>query len=430
MGLRHNFAGSLSSEISSKKEYEQELNNYLNNELYKVKKVSNSVMDYFNDGNLFFLGSTIKDEILSYDLQAINYAYKDISELNNSLSYPYFCEDTMVFKNILGCQIYDSGKNPFSFWVDSLKSYKENFSKNALTSLLSEYLYTKNLKKRSLKSTINNYEFDIFHLNKNDQRNYALLIFNSIKNNSILIETIHELGEKNILNKKIYEQKNALYLVDKFNNIGGLITIFKNSLGDNLEVINTNYFEKELNSYINSEEFKLLNKLNGKELTELKTYIPILSFEYEINYINGIIKSLTGGLDSDSNVHYLSYLKKVDWSSFIEKMAKSIILKNKENTKTFEAYYPIEIRLSALRFFSDQLFSQNNWLLKAENDVRKFLHKNIKKYEIILKKIHNKKIHNKKNLNIEENYNFSYIYNLLQNENILLKKLNEIDNKN
>jgi len=108
LGLRHNFAGSLGSEVSVKDKNKIYLGYALQGVKPDQKIYTSSVMDYLTFSERVLTGVQEQTQILPYDRQMMEWGYLNKTIPNDS---PLFCTDTQLGK-FLDCLVTDSGKDP------------------------------------------------------------------------------------------------------------------------------------------------------------------------------------------------------------------------------------------------------------------------------------------------------------------------------
>ena len=131
LGLRHNLASSLMSNINLNERSEL-LKNYLshaNAPLGANKYLSESIMDVFSAADDALMGSQIRElsstdyahsplaTIYRYDREAIDYGYSDIPMKGDTP----FCSDNDI-KHYVDCQRWDSSNTPVLFAIDRINS--------------------------------------------------------------------------------------------------------------------------------------------------------------------------------------------------------------------------------------------------------------------------------------------------------------------
>jgi hypothetical protein len=119
LGLRHNFAGSLTTEMSVANRNEL-LKQYFAEGRSPVSQPSSSVMEYQRFNASVFSGDLMTREdtlALPYDIASIQKLYYG----DNSEETPVFCTDSHLGK-FLDCAQFDEGRSPFEWYADRLAS--------------------------------------------------------------------------------------------------------------------------------------------------------------------------------------------------------------------------------------------------------------------------------------------------------------------
>ena len=108
LGLRHNFAGSLGSEVSVENKNKVFIDYALRGTKPDSRIYSSSIMDYLSFTERVLTGYQELTQILPYDRLMMEWGY-----LNKPIPQqaPLFCTDTQLGK-YLDCLITDSGKDP------------------------------------------------------------------------------------------------------------------------------------------------------------------------------------------------------------------------------------------------------------------------------------------------------------------------------
>lgn len=115
LGLRHNFAGSSSSE-NTDAEIKEVIEQRQKGNLVADKSVVTTVMDYTDNIATLVSGAFIKENVLPYDKKAIEWAYKDVESTKTKGMY---CSDEHILdagsggRNIIGCERQDLYRNVF-----------------------------------------------------------------------------------------------------------------------------------------------------------------------------------------------------------------------------------------------------------------------------------------------------------------------------
>lgn len=115
LGLRHNFAGSLSTNYSLA-EREHLFNKYISNgEVDSDIHSSSSVMDYQEFEEAVFTGDKIERRTgaLAYDQKAIAALYR--GQKFDNLDIPLFCTDSHMMMGYVDCAVFDAGSSALAF---------------------------------------------------------------------------------------------------------------------------------------------------------------------------------------------------------------------------------------------------------------------------------------------------------------------------
>jgi hypothetical protein len=116
LGLRHNFAGSLGTEISGPKEAADLISAYLNDKTTTTPAPASTVMDYLTFREEILQGAAIgAKKTFAYDRAAITWAYAGKSLTPADLNTPYYCADQEgAALKTLGCETNDTGSRPLT----------------------------------------------------------------------------------------------------------------------------------------------------------------------------------------------------------------------------------------------------------------------------------------------------------------------------
>lgn len=115
LGLRHNFAGTSSSGVSDL-DIRNAVDRAIKGDNSKPVALSSTVMDYTTDGPTLVVGGYIKNNVLSYNKKAIDWAYADIESdkiKNSYCSDEHILEAGLGGREVLGCQRHDLYGNIF-----------------------------------------------------------------------------------------------------------------------------------------------------------------------------------------------------------------------------------------------------------------------------------------------------------------------------
>lgn len=139
LGLRHNFAGSSAVE-STDEQIAASLRKVEMDDRLDLTPVTSTVMDYTDNVSSIVTGHLIKSQAMSYDRDALAWAYHDAEPVALPNSY---CSDEHILevsssgdRKILGCERRDRHKNPFIAERESLREQAEDSVQKFLENLL------------------------------------------------------------------------------------------------------------------------------------------------------------------------------------------------------------------------------------------------------------------------------------------------------
>lgn len=130
LGLRHNFAGTLASNVSPK-ERNQAFDDYLLRQVVPTPGkflLTSSVMDYlsFADDTLVGAQIPLMKEALPYDREAIQWGYYG-KKLERNPKTKLFCTDRQV-PRYADCNRFDSGENAIAFHGDAIDQLMDSLA--------------------------------------------------------------------------------------------------------------------------------------------------------------------------------------------------------------------------------------------------------------------------------------------------------------
>lgn len=131
LGLRHNFAGSFTTNTSDL-DFLNVKKNYLKGDITGLAASSTTVMDYTKGIETGIDGAYIKNNVLPYDKAAIEWGYFDLD--TNVVKYKYCSDEHIILadaakKSVYGCDRFDGFNNIIA---GNLENEKENIENAAL----------------------------------------------------------------------------------------------------------------------------------------------------------------------------------------------------------------------------------------------------------------------------------------------------------
>lgn len=267
LGLRHNFAGNLKSNITPKN-YEQIRNDYLLNDSVPSDIIpASTVMDYTPGILASIIGSFIRksSDGLSYDKQAIEFGYTSIKA--DDMTIDVFCSDEVARskKTHVDCRLFDQFPNVIT---SKHYTFKKQYEILALK-LISKFDFLKNTtdtinvdeKLKKLRFTP---EKDVISFLKD-----GLLPFLETFDTKAKYIGIDYTYPKNlsIFDKDEIDQKNQDYIATSLKSIGGL----SEALFSDFKTLQTKSGDAivQATNKLQSKTFEILLKNYGEELSKL-----------------------------------------------------------------------------------------------------------------------------------------------------------------
>ncbi|MNK93442.1 hypothetical protein D3C87_1136030 [compost metagenome] len=130
LGLRHNFAGSYSAKVPTPTIYES-VKTYFRDLNHQGLETSTSIMDYVSGVDEILMAAKIKNQALSYDKMAMDWAYSEDDKALDEKISKYCTDDDIAIANsqglnIYGCERFDAGNNPLLRKYLDAKDEKNN----------------------------------------------------------------------------------------------------------------------------------------------------------------------------------------------------------------------------------------------------------------------------------------------------------------
>ncbi|MBF0298953.1 MAG: zinc-dependent metalloprotease [Oligoflexia bacterium] len=347
LGIKHNFAGNLFSNTTSKT-YLSIFDDYILNDNINIDniKISSTVMDYLSTSDTALLGALIRkqqNQGLAYDKWVINFGYLDLNQTpsEKELKELIFCGDSEQNDPFnVDCKISDRFANP----LENIKfNMQEQISELASTFIL-KFLYLKKSSTIDRMSAISHTSFSpiedavkIVNITNNFLNilsDKAKFYFDK-KENDFLSDFNDDFNDRENLRKNFLFE--GLENIDGFNSI-----IFDNFTPTTdstnkyrlpiIENIKQKIKEGIDNLYKSSctqKEFQKLNLL-------MESYINIL----ESDLLKLFITNFTKNLNSNSNYLFaISDSKISEFYKGLSKFSEAILFFKKQTTTGFQEYY-------------------------------------------------------------------------------------------
>ncbi len=210
LGLRHNFAGSLASNLSSSTS-QQAYENYLKNgQAPAYVTTTSSVMDYqvFEDSTMSGDIIARKERAFDYDLKVIRTLYDGKVYANSEV--PLFCTDSHT-EEFVDCNRFDSGASVFDFYFQQERKVRQRLPYTIMESYIAGKAFTK-------KRNVNELELSLgaFSPSPHDYAtqvfSYRSQLFNFIKEGKKVLKVRRSHDYINDLNEDdVAEEESAFF---------------------------------------------------------------------------------------------------------------------------------------------------------------------------------------------------------------------------
>ncbi len=140
LGLRHNFSGSSTTDLTDV-DFLNAKNNYRNGNTSGLVAPSTTVMDYTNGTESAMSGAYILHNVLPYDKAAIQWGY--LNQESNMEKYKYCSDEHITLadaakKTVYGCERFDSFNNVLQGNVDTEKRILANKASQVFKNIISD----------------------------------------------------------------------------------------------------------------------------------------------------------------------------------------------------------------------------------------------------------------------------------------------------
>ena len=413
LGLTHNFAGSVASELESAAAHQKAWREYIRNILNASAIVSSTVMDYFDIHDHLLLGAAVREKSLAYDRAVMQWAYTP-GELGDStpiakslagLEIPPFCSDLDAQAGtILGCAIRDSGRNPLDGYAQQMALDRKSLVHSIINAVISVVRAPHAADRRSVKDAILQLqpEFISAWLTENAQS-----IFMGINSFSTSMWIDRKFNGLNWLNQKSYLTETREFLTKELEQVQGLPGVLRTALGlDHSMRFEKGWLVQQFNDLFAASHFGkgvtwMGNHydLSEDEIHDLKTYLPQLAERFEEAYLRDTLLALTGRsplatqkIGPHESV-FSAILRPAEpgdptllespatdqWQEDLAHLAEQLILETDtavvagsadgDQISVPSAKFSIDVRLAAARLLNPKVFGKGNWAVETRNRV-------------------------------------------------------------
>lgn len=400
LGLRHNFAGTLSSELPDAATAREKFRDFLTNEHTEGAVISSSIMDYPTFRDRMLLAAAIKaKKTFAYDRAAFAWAYggKSLAELNA----PYYCADEEAGnKKFLGCDSTDTGAHPVAGFAAEFGRTRL-LSPDVIVEAITDAIRPSNPRdaKTVRQALAANHPDKISSAITSELNSVPLAGGPGVK----AVAVDQALQGANWTNGSEYAAQTRDYIAKEFEVAGGLPGILKTGLNlDENFHLKRGWLLAGVHERLDKPTFGSGKSPNGKpyqlspeEIRDAKAAVEKLAAAVETATLRDSILALTGippksiseeagkGTLSDYVLYpesiksYGPALPVEDWQTGIDAFAAQLINEadgEVEGTvggkpvKLPRAAFPIEVRVVATRFYSPRVFSRKEDWMKDQTE--------------------------------------------------------------
>lgn len=405
LGLRHNFAASLQSEIADAKSHTQIWQNYVGDETHTGACVGTSVMDYYNSEDSFLLGAHIKEHVLDYDSKAFLWAYGQMLEEGEPVEQAHaepqkkllYCSDGDYLNHVLGCRPFDSGQNPLDGYVESIRARRDLLPYAVIQTLI-----------QALPKAQQQVQIDELQLKKGLDTLYLVMatqarpVFDILAHTHKILVNLQTSEQQQALEAYAYRDVAYAQIRTWFDQIGGLPTFLYAISGmandSNLLDYQDGWLKEAVEHILSTTAFcqnapfdcSGAGALNEEQINAIRTWAPQAATLVEQRILRDFILVLTGELPASDGASSLdgmlrqflnllmprsqitpalvdaAWLPDIEtWVEFVVMAEKPTFAEQKEQVLFPEPLFEESTRLVALRLLSSDLFGLAGWGIKA-----------------------------------------------------------------
>lgn len=409
LGLRHNFAGSLASELKTPEENRNRFRDYLNDPNSAGAHTSSSVMEYHTFRDSLMEGASLRTAVATYDQAAIQWGYGKDYIKPDDIRAPYFCTDIEGGGGkTFGCATGDSGPHPLAGHIEGVARNRSISADVILEALLDAIRPENENDALSIRAALakNHYDKVAESLSAADSPHFFRLGSNGMKH----IAVDRKLKGSSWVNEDEYNQETQKMISEEFRAVGGLPGILKGALGlgDDFK-LKKGWMLELVRAKESAPDFgrgkNVAGKpfqLNEQEIRDLKAAAEKLAEHVEPAFVRNVIISATG-LNSKA-VHenagktspaalmaypegksWAPYVVEDSWQASLSSFANQIVTDSEgevagtvdgNEVKVPSPKFPIDLRMAALRFYSGKLFggrAAEAWMKTEEEALSKAL---------------------------------------------------------
>lgn len=371
LGLRHNFAGNLGSELATPQARADVWLHYQAEVTHPGAVVATSVMDYMDGADAMLLGAAIRTQVLPYDVAAITWGYSPTPVTVESLAPPLFCTDAEAHTTAtLGCSPYDSGRNPIAGYVVGIAEARQTLQ----TLLWQVALTDAPAARRTAGVRERLTQLDPEALARRIT-GPAARIFAALSTDARHLRVDRALGGRNWSNAAEYASQTRARLNAELVEAGGLPGLLR---------LDLDWLAQAVRQHLRQPRPAMAQALSADDDAALQLYLPQLASAVQNAYWRDVVLLLTGAAppvlspakgmsvaDAAALLHsertYAAGLVEQSAAEELGKLAMELITTTRSPLSDLATdaghavsapAYPVTVRLAALRLLRPESFAQ------------------------------------------------------------------------
>lgn len=376
VGLRHNFAASLKTELKDEAEARRARLEYLQGKRPQGAVLASTVMDYVGgvDGSL--LGAAIRTVGLDYDVKAMRWAYGETRVLAEDLEAGPFCTDGTTLTSVtrLGCERFDGGMNPLAFHTATARRQRDNGAARFGRGLLMSFFPA-----RGPVPTLDELRAKINGANLEQRAQQTLQQFQTLKGAALAnvehFRTLDEMGPKGWLNEAEWTTRNNEWLAKDWSAVGGLAGAIRSTLPFGETGLAKGWLAEQARQWLASAEAREGVTLEGVKYLMTDAQFALLSEavnkfaeRYEALYTAKAIEQFT--LATDAKVTWHPVAAPEGEENVFAALVEAVLLSTDGDIKVRvggvevavpQARHGADVRARSLRWLSPKSFARPGW---------------------------------------------------------------------
>lgn len=384
MGLRHNFAGTLVSQIATFDELRKVQKQYLAGQLKNGAVTTSTVMDYDSTLESALSGARLLTEALPYDRAAMEWGYIRTDAKVEDMKVPPFCTDGHLGQKtiVVGCQQFDSGREPLIAKSVSAKIARDNFGVRFM-----RFAITLLRPLRGPKPTVREFYQAVNKYDIADRLNRTLSNVKDMRTTLLTTaesqQTRMEIGLKGWENEEAWTTRNTEVLKKGWTDAGGLPALLDNALPLEGGSLKKGWLLEQVQGALATDEARAGITLDGvvyeltvEERNALKAVTENFAKTQEDKYVTQVLKYFNitnedqNKQDKENVVTFNTKIMADSEETKVVSIVSGILTASDKTaevkvgatvTQLAVPRHSLAIRLLAINLLSPKNFAQENW---------------------------------------------------------------------